>query len=125
MVRGTVWPWVAVMKRLIIGGLAALAIGLGVAPVAQAHPCSPEPVCHEFDWARPYYDAFERYGIGYLAHEIGIPLINQADRVCAGKPSRGDIRNVGNHWRGGRILTVVEVEKVIEAAYDVCPEMAP
>lgn len=89
--------------------------------MAQGHPCSPEPVCHEFDWAIPYYDAFERHGIGYLADEMGIPLMNQADWVCNGRLSREDMRNAGNHWRGGRRLTNVEVETVIEAAYDVCP----
>ena len=31
------------MKRLILGGLAALAIGLSVAPAAQACPCSEPP----------------------------------------------------------------------------------
>jgi len=31
------------VKRLIIGGLAALAIGLSVAPAAQACPCSEPP----------------------------------------------------------------------------------
>ena len=98
------------MKKLIGGGLAALAVGLGTAPVAQAHPCSPDPVCHEFDWAIPYYDAFERHGISYLAVE----------RFCSGKASREDIRTIAQHW-DGRMLTIVEVDKVIEATYDVCP----
>jgi hypothetical protein len=31
------------MKRLVIGGLAALAIALSVAPAAQACPCSEPP----------------------------------------------------------------------------------
>ena len=113
------------MKRLLIGGLAALAIGLGIAPAAaQADPGNDECCAHEFDWAIPYYDAFERLGISYLADEMGIPLMNQADWVCNGKLSREDIRNAGNHRRGGRRLTNAEVDKVIEAAYDVCPEMA-
>ena len=90
------------MRKLIIGGLAALAIGplagLIGAPVAQGHPCSPEPVCHEFDWAIPYYDAFERHGISYLAVEMGIPLMNQVDRFCSGKASREDIRTIAQHW---------------------------
>ena len=34
------------MKRLVVGGLAALAIGLGLAPVAQAGP-------GDFDTAAP------------------------------------------------------------------------
>lgn len=111
------------MKKLIGGCLAALTVGLGTAPVAQADPCSPEPVCHEFDWATPYYDAFERHGISYLADEHGIPLMNQADWVCNGKMSREDIRDIDMHGlRPGRRLTNVEVETVIEAAYDVCPE---
>ena len=79
------------MKKLIVGGLAALAIGLAgfiAAPVAQAHPCSPEPVCHEFDWAIPYYDAFERHGIGYISYEMGIPLMNEVDLFCNGRASR-------------------------------------
>ena len=116
------------MKRTIVAlvlagaALAAVPVVIGT-PMAQTHPCSPEPVCHEFDWAEPYLDAFERHGIGYLANEIGIPVVNQADRVCSGKASREDIQDVGNHWRGGRRLTNTEVEKVIEAAYDVCPGM--
>ena len=112
------------MRKLIIGGLAALAIGplVGLigAPVAQGHPCSPEPVCHEFDWAIPYYDAFERHGISYLAVEMGIPLMNEVDRFCSGKASREDIRTIAQHW-DGRMLTIVEVDKVIKATYDVCP----
>jgi hypothetical protein len=31
------------MRRLVIGGLVALAIGLSVAPAAQACPCSEPP----------------------------------------------------------------------------------
>ena len=73
------------MKKVIIGGLAALAIGLAAAPVAQAHPCSPDPVCHEFDWAIPYYDAFDRHGIGDLAYDLGIPLMNEVDLFCRGR----------------------------------------
>ena len=53
------------MKRTIVAlvlagaALAAVPVVIGT-PMAQAHPCSPEPVCHEFDWAEPYLDAFER-----------------------------------------------------------------
>ena len=83
--------------RWLIGALVALTIGLGVAPVAAAHPCSPEPVCHEFDWAIPYYDAFDRHGISYLADEMGIPVMNEVDRVCRGKASREDIQTVNTH----------------------------
>ena len=82
------------MKRLVIGGLAALAIGLAAAPVAQAHPCSPDPVCHEFDWAIPYYDAFDRHGISDLAYDLGIPMMNEVDLFCRGKASRENIRDI-------------------------------
>jgi hypothetical protein len=108
------------MKRLLIGGLAALTIGLAAAPVAGAEPDCCE---HEFDWATPYYEAFERHGIAYLSVEMGIPLLNEADQFCNGKASRESIRSVAQHW-GGRKLTHVEAGKVIEAAADVCPEMA-
>ncbi len=103
------------MKRLV-GVIAALTMGLVGAPVSAAECCETE-----FDWAQPYYEAFERHGIGYLAHEVGIPVINEADLVCRGKTSREDIQDVGNHWQGGRRLTNAEVEKVIAAANDVCP----
>jgi hypothetical protein len=54
---------------------------------------------------------------------MGIPLLNEADQFCNGKASRESIRSVAQHW-GGRKLTYVEAGKVIEAAADVCPEMA-
>lgn len=108
------------MRWLI--GIAALAATLALPAPAGATPsCDPEPVCHEFDWAQPYYEAFERHGIGYLAREVGVPVINEASRVCKGKTSLDDIRNTGNHWQGGRMLTNAEVDKVIAAANDVCP----
>lgn len=68
------------MKRLVIGGLAALTIGLGVVPVAEADCCE-----HEFDWLDPYVEAFERHGIGYLADEIGVPILNEAAQFCYGR----------------------------------------
>ena len=111
------------MKRLVIGGLAALAIGLAAAPVAQAHPCSPDPVCHEFDWAIPYYDAFDRHGIGDLAYDLGIPMMNEVDLFCRGKASRENIRDIPTNWDDRR-LSDAEVDKIIVAAYDVCPERA-
>jgi hypothetical protein len=82
--------------------------------VTQAHPCSPEPVCHEFDYFIPYYDSFERNGAGYLIFEVGVPLANQADRICNGKPwSREEIRDIQILWEGtpkewGRRLTEAE-----------------
>ena len=60
------------MKKLIIGGLAALAIGLGVAPVAGADPGNDECCENEFDGFDPYLAAFQRHSIGYLA-DIPIP----------------------------------------------------
>jgi hypothetical protein len=105
-----------------------------IAPTTQAAPppapapdTTTECCAHEFDWAGPYFAAFERHGIGYLSYEPGIPLANQADWVCAGEVSRDKIRDSGVSWAGtpresGRRLTDAEVEKVIEAAYDVCPE---
>jgi hypothetical protein len=121
------------MKKLIGGGLAALAVGvaLGVAPVASADHCDPPgSPCHEFDQFDPYLDSFERNGIGYLTQEFSVPLMNQASWVCAGEPSREEIQTVGVSWLGtpkqqGRMLTDAEVDAVIEAAYDVCPEMRP
>ena len=103
----------------VVGAIAALAMGLVGAPVSAAECCETE-----FDWATTYYEAFERHSIGYLAGEVGIPVINEASLVCKGKTSREEIQTVNTHWQGGRMLTDVEVQKVIEAAYDVCPEMA-
>ena len=103
----------------VVGVIAALAMGLVGPPVSAAECCEAE-----FDWATIYYEAFERHGIGYLAREVGIPVINEASLVCKGKTSREEIQTVNTHWQGGRMLTDVEVQKVIEAAYDVCPEMA-
>ena len=84
--------------------------------MAQAHPCSPEPVCHEFDWAIPHYDAFERHGIGYLAVREGIPLIDRADGLCTGRHTVAEVR-------GEFGLTTTETRKVVEAMADVCPEV--
>ena len=103
----------------VVGVIAALAMGLVGAPVSAAECCETE-----FDWATTYYEAFERHGIGYLAREVGIPVINEASLVCKGKTSRDRFKTVNTPWQGGRMLTDVEVQKVIEAAYDVCPEMA-
>ena len=72
----------------------------------------------------PYYDAFKSHGITYLADEQGIPLMNEVDGFCRGKASRKDVRDVATHW-DGRVLTNAEVDKVIEAACDVCPETRP
>ena len=104
--------------KWIVGVIAALTIGLVGAPVSAAECCETE-----FDWATPYYEAFERHGIGYLAREVGIPVINEASLVCKGKTSREEIQTVNTYWQGGRVLTNVEVQKVIEAANDVCPGM--
>lgn len=101
------------MKRLIGGGLAALALGLGVAPVAQADPCSPEPVCHEFDGFDPYLAAFQRHGIGYLAD---IPTLNAASLFCRGDETLDTLRT-DPHYN----LTRAEARRVVEAALDVCP----
>ena len=103
----------------VVGVIAALTMGLVGAPVSAAECCETE-----FDWATTYYEAFERHGVGYLAREVGIPVINEASLVCKGKTSREEIQTVNTHWQGGRMLTDVEVQKVFEAAYDVCPEMA-
>ena len=49
--------------------------------------------------------------------------MNEASLVCKGKTSREEIQTVNTYWQGGRVLTNVEVQKVIEAANDVCPGM--
>ena len=77
-------------------------------------PCDPEPVCHEFDWARPYYEAFDRHGIGYVAGRVGIPLMEAVDAMCRGEKSV--------FWTY-LDLTTAEYGKVVEAAADVCPEV--
>jgi hypothetical protein len=104
------------MKRLLVGGIAALAVALGITAPAGADPvtCSPEPVCHEFDWARPYYKAFERHGIGYVGAREGIPLMEAVDAMCRGQKS--------DFWNYVT-LTTAEYGWVVEAASDVCPEV--
>ena len=102
------------MRKLIIGGIAALAMSLVAAPAAQADPGNDECCAHEFDWAIPYYDAFERHGIGYLSYEHGIPLMNDVDRFCSGRETQDSIRTEYS-------LSYAEAETVVEAAHDVCP----
>ena len=93
-----------------------------MAPVASSEPdndcatfmpqnCDPS---HEFDWAIPYIDAFERHGIGYLTEREGIPLMEAVSVACDGRQSE--------FWE---IVTLspAEYEKVIEAAGDVCLEV--
>ena len=90
------------MKKLIIGGLAALAIGLGVAPVAGADPGNDECCENEFDGFDPYLAAF--------------PILNAAALFCLGEETLDDIRT-DPHYN----LTRDEVRRVVEAALDVCP----
>ncbi len=105
--------------KWIVGVIAALTMGLVGAPVAAGDHCAAsDPACHEFDGLEPYFAAFERHGIGRLA---GIPLIAEARGVCKGKTSWYEIQTVNTHMLGGRMLSNVEVQKVIEAANDVCP----
>ena len=101
------------MNRLILGIIAALAVGLGIPAPAGA---TPDPPCceHEFDWAIPYYDAFARHGIGDLADDKGIPLMNAVALFCDGKKTEASIRAEYN-------LTRTEAHKVVEFASDVCP----
>ena len=99
------------MKRLVIGGLAALAIGLTGAPVAGADCCETE-----FDWAIPYIEALENHGLGRLINDLGIPVALAAEDVCQGA-SQYDIDSDYE-------LSLAQAEKIAEAAYDVCPEMA-
>jgi hypothetical protein len=76
------------MKKLIGGGLLALAVGVCLAPVAGAEPndcADPKGACHEFDWAMPIYDAFERHGLSYLLDRESIPLANAVDWWCSGE----------------------------------------
>jgi hypothetical protein len=101
------------VKKLIIGGLAALAIGLGVAPVAGADPGNDECCENEFDGFDPYLAAFQRHSIGYLAD---IPILNAAALFCLGEETLDDIRT-DPHYN----LTRDEVRRVVEAALDVCP----
>ena len=105
------------MKHLLVGAVVAASIVLssldGSTGVANAHPCTPEPVCHEFDWAIPHYDAFDRHGITYLYQQEGIPLIDRADGLCDGRYTTAEVRDEFN-------LTDTEIRKVVEAMADVC-----
>ena len=118
LARIMIWPG----RWQVISGIAVLALGLIATPVTGADPgndcatflprnCS---TANEFDWALPYYDAFERHGIGYLADREGIPLMNATDTMCRGKTT--------SEWNYFN-LTTVEFQKVVEAASDVYPEM--
>ena len=105
------------MKRVIIG-IIALAIGLGIPAPAGADPpndcADPNGACYEFDWAWPYYEAFARHGISYLADDQGIPLMNDVDLFCDGRETEASIRAEYS-------LTRTEANKVVEAAREVCP----
>jgi hypothetical protein len=69
--------------KWIVGVIAALTIGLVGAPLAAGDHCAEnDPACHEFDGLDPYFAAFERHGIGYLA---GIPLIAEARGFARGR----------------------------------------
>jgi hypothetical protein len=105
------------MKRLIVGGLAALAIGAGVVPAAaQADPGN--DCCeHEFDSLTPYVDALKNHGLGYLLDQ-GIPVALAARDVCLG------ISALGTAVEWSDYLTPTQAEQVANAMYDdVCPEM--
>ena len=102
------------MKRLVIGGLAALTIGLGVAPVAEADCCE-----GEFDWATPYIDALFNHGLHGLVDRGGIPVALAAEELCQGSSTRYVDREYDE-------LALVQVEKIADAVYDdVCPEARP
>ena len=105
------------MKRLIVGGLAALAIGAGVVPAAaQADPVN--DCCeHEFDSLTPYVVALKNHGLGYLLDQ-GIPVALAARDVCLG------ISALGTAVEWSDYLTPTQAEQVANAMYDdVCPEM--
>ena len=103
------------MKKLIVGGLAALAIGLAAAPVAGADCCE-----GEFDWATPYVDALYNHGIGGLVERDGIPVVLIAEELCQGASAR-DIARENNKW-----LALAQMDKIAAAVYaDVCPEARP
>jgi hypothetical protein len=109
------------MKRLLVGSLAALTIGLGVAPVATADHCpSSDPACHEFDGFDPYLSAFQNHGIGYLA---SIPFLNDAMGICTGRETEASIWAFWQDAHGTSLptLTRSEARKIAEAAKDVCP----
>jgi hypothetical protein len=104
------------VKRLILGGLAALAIGLGVAPVAGAEPDCCE---HEFDWAIPYGKALQNHGLGYLIDKHDLPIFLAARDVCLG------VSALATAVEWSDYLTPTEAEQIADAVYDdVCPEMA-
>jgi hypothetical protein len=101
------------MKKLIGGGLAALAIGLVAAPVAGADCCETE-----FDWATPYIEALENHGLGDLVYNLGIPVALAAEDVCQGASPY----DIYSHYDE---LNLAQAKKIAEAVYnDVCPEMA-
>ena len=102
------WTAAASIAAPAAGGLAAFAIGLGVAPLAAAECCE-----NEFDGFDPYLAAFQRHGIGYLAN---IPILNAAALFCRGEETLYDIRT-DPHYN----LTRDEARRVVEAALDVCP----
>ena len=101
------------MKKLIVGGLAALAIGLVGAPVAGAECCE-----GEFDWAKPYFDALYNHGLYGLVDRGGIPVALAAEKLCQGASARYVDREYPD-------LALAQVEKIADAVYDdICPEMA-
>jgi hypothetical protein len=104
------------IKRLLIGVLAALAVGLGVAPTAQADHCDYGHACHEFDWAKPYYDAWELHGVASVARRVGIPVALAAEKYCAGQDAA--------FWQSEFVreeLTVYEIAALAQALEGKCP----
>jgi hypothetical protein len=106
------------MKRLIAAtSVACCLLGLASSPAAVADHCGGDypDVCHEFDWAQPYYRAFDRHGIGYLAGREGIPLLVETDGLCTGRYTTADV------FTDFPALTIDEMLKIMRAAHDVCP----
>jgi hypothetical protein len=107
------------MKHLIIGGIAALAIGLVAAPAGLADPGNDECCAHEFDWATPYIEALDNHGLGDLVYNHGIPVALAAEDVCQGASARFIDHEYDE-------LNLAQAEKVANAVYDdVCPEARP
>ena len=117
------------MKRVLISAIAALALALVPAPVAQADHCAASDPCGEFDWRSPITtpSSAERHrlpgrGVQHPTDEPGqLGLCREA--VTEGHPDC--CSRAGTPKQQGRMLTDAEVDAVINAAYDVCPEARP
>jgi hypothetical protein len=100
----------------VIGGIA----GAG-APAAQA-----EPACcdSEFDWAAPYANALDAHGLTALKVQMGITSALAMEDACGLVPAIGASQTV-DKIAADYDITSGQAGKLIVAAADVCPGIAP